>query len=152
MVEDEGAAGVVKSRKWYWIVFGAFCALGLAVAYLGRLEDELAGMMRFHPTVEYRQGAMFYSFEAPPDLVLATIPGPRTFRNVSADIQLPSGRRALFAGVPGMSWEGRGRQTCEVIVYDDNRPWYLRAWAGIRHRLGLWKSPSPITAARHLLP
>lgn len=146
MVEDQGATGVVTSRKWYWIAVGALCALGLVVAYLGRPEDELAVLRQFHPTVEYdpisahvtdREGATFYTFSAPAKQVEAAIPGTRTgYKRVSTFINLPSGRKAVLSHRRVDFGDGR-RQTCDLTVYDDLRPWYEQLWSRMRGRLGL---------------
>lgn len=132
MTDNE--AEVTKSRKWYWIAVSAFCALGLGVAFLSRPEDELAGLMRFHPAVSRLGMTEVYAFVSPPSAVLAAVPGQRGIIDMGVtDIELPSGRDALF--VAGDS--GQAEQTCRLIVSIDDRPWYEQAWSRIKGRLGL---------------
>jgi len=137
---------VTKSRRWDWIAVGAFCAVGLGIAFLVRPEDELAALRQFHPTVEYdpvsahvtdREGVTFYTFTAPEAQVLSAIPGTRTgYVRVNTLIDLPGGRKAIFANRRMDIGDGR-RQTCCLTVYDDHRPWYEQLWSRVRGRLGL---------------
>jgi hypothetical protein len=110
-------------------------------------EDELAGVNSLHPVVqrapEYLEppGSLLYFREQSP-AVLRLLPGKRLGTEtregidtwtVSAVLELPSGRRARLTEMHG-NYAGDG---CRLVVYDDSRPWYTRAWFTLKHRLGL---------------
>ncbi|MFI5385994.1 MAG: hypothetical protein ACHQ50_07720 [Fimbriimonadales bacterium] len=126
----------MMSRKRLWIAVGALCALAVGVAYLARPEDELAAMMRLHPTIEnLGLEATAFTFPSGSTHVLASIPGPRVPYPLIHDhaplleIILPSGRIGdFYSGKHG---------TCQFVINGPDAPWYQRAWSTIKHRLGL---------------
>ncbi|MFI5384832.1 MAG: hypothetical protein ACHQ50_01820 [Fimbriimonadales bacterium] len=134
----------MRSRKRVWIGLGALCALALGIGWLARPEDELAGVMRFHPRSQDAPGidlatratfgATLFTFTASPREVVAAVPGHKELRWGGIQIVLPSGRRSKF--IEGSSASQAG-ETCALLVCDDPRPWYQRAWSRMRYRLGL---------------
>jgi hypothetical protein len=137
----------MRWKKWLWIGFAALCAFAVAIGYLRRPEDELAGVNSLHPVVqrapEYLKppGSHLYFREQSP-AVLRLLPGRRLgtestqgidSSTVTTDLELPSGRRASLTEAHS-NYEG---DSCVLVVYDDSRPWYTRAWLTLKHRLGL---------------
>jgi hypothetical protein len=137
----------MRRRRLVAGAFGAAIAAAFVVAYLVRPVDELAAMMRFHPEVTESRDVneTMYSFRAPPDKVLASIPGARRPLEqgiagepppVGYDIVLPSGVDAEFLDcTEGPRTDGI---TCVLTLTHDDRPWYERTWSKIGHRLNLW--------------
>jgi len=81
------------------------------------------------------RGGFVYKFKDRADAVAAAIPG---FTGIGAGsdvapFQLPGGRAAMFIVAPYPMSDG---STCELLVWDDLRPWHLRTWAAIKHCLG----------------
>lgn len=141
----------MKLRKWLWIGAGTLCAVALVMGYLARPANELGEVMRLHPTIldtkfseqdipDYE--GTWYVFSQSAAHVSKLIPGKRskTTRTVVIDtwndvtpIELPDGRRARLSESGGAD----PRTGCLLIVHSDNRPWYQKAWATLKSRLGL---------------
>lgn len=133
----------MKRRRWLFWFFGALCALTLAIGYLARPEDELAGIMRLHPYVESGfppgkvpepgEDAKDYYFTTPIKDVLAALPGQKRAAVQGYLIALPSGR---FARLIDPAIRERG-ETCVVWVFGSGDAWYLQTWRTIKRRLGI---------------
>lgn len=138
----------MKSRKRLCIAFGALCALAVLVGWLARPEDELAGIMQLHPTIEVRgnpnEGPVdtVYSFRVSPFEVARAVHGRIREPRVSgvgapdASLELRNGR---FLDVLNLSSHTHRPDGIKCVVYyqPDDWPWYDRAWATIKYRLGL---------------
>jgi hypothetical protein len=140
----------MRRRTWLWIGFAAISALALAAGYLIRPMEELEALRSLHPikTKTVVQGSMttrIFAFAEPPELVMAKLPLPpgskpsRYLRPVMGALppsyRLPSGNSFSFGIYSGYPSDGPG--TCYVIVEEFARPWHLRAWCNLKHRLGL---------------
>jgi hypothetical protein len=133
----------MKSHRRLWWVVGAMFIFSVAVGYLARPEDELAGLTRFHPRIEIQEWdpginstTMSYSLTAPLGQVLAALPGTKNrsdlvdnINNDAYDVVFPSGRKARAEGPRHGLWS-------RVLIFDRHLPWYSAAWLNIEHRLG----------------
>jgi hypothetical protein len=138
--------GPKMRRHRIWFTFGTVFVFAVGVGYLVRPDDELAGMLRLHPSIDSSvPGTTVYFFSGPPSQVLASLPGTQepkmtlssalysrwgvgkpTFDVV--ETILPSGREAF------VSDQAKG---CEVCLDNREPAWYWRAWSTIRFHLRL---------------
>lgn len=135
--------------RWRLVVFGAVCLLAAGNGYLARPEDELAGIKRFHPKTHWAKGfgdiptGTWFVFEESAPVMAQFLPGRRlgsrndggidTWTEVT-DIELSSGRTARLLDYHNVFSMNR---RCTLIVGDDLRPWYAKAWSAIKRRLRL---------------
>ncbi|MFI5385993.1 MAG: hypothetical protein ACHQ50_07715 [Fimbriimonadales bacterium] len=134
----------MRSRKRFWIAIGALCALAIAIGYLARPEDELAGLRSLNPKEEVRYDSperreLTFSFHAPPEVVLTKLPGVKGAQGTpyisNVMYSLPS--KDSFILVSGQDWNRNTGSTCIVDFFEWKRSWTERAWSAIKHRLGL---------------
>lgn len=127
----------MKLRKLRPVLFGVLLALGVAGVCLARPEDELAGLVHFHPLIRQEQEGTEFEFQEPFKEMLAALPDgpPETGHGERMrvyEFELPGGQRAdLSDDSPGWSRSGG----CTLFV-EKPGPWYRQAWCTIKHRLG----------------
>jgi len=123
--------------KAWKLIGGGIVLFAVAIAFLVRPEDELAGALRLKPDIAVIREfgppnplITCYRFAQSPGVVLAALPGTKGPYNPATEekIDLPSGRRATLVSLGS---------TCYFDIVADNRPWFVRMWASVKHRVGL---------------
>jgi hypothetical protein len=78
----------------------------------------------------------FFHFDVPVSEVRAVLPTELDRSNsINEFFTLPNGDTAAMTD--NSHRKGRFTDTCQVSIYEKDRPWYQRSWSLIRRRLGL---------------
>jgi hypothetical protein len=133
----------MRRKKWLWLGFAMLCALAVAIGWLAKSDDDLAGLEPLHPSVTMhvlnsQVVSTEYGLHVPATAVLAAlrcksvkdITGGRTAPPRGYDLVLPSGRKALLTEF------AITQPYCVLLLDGDYWPWYARAWITLKRRLG----------------
>lgn len=133
----------IKSRKRLWIVIGALCALAVGIGYLARPVDEFAVLRSLQPRNEsvssWPGDSKIWTFEfdghSKEQEVIDSLPISRRLSDyepvgaIVPQVTLPSGN-----GLSIFFWD---YSRFDVEIHERHpAPWYQRALATIKHRLG----------------